>query len=81
MSLLVVINVDTPTATDPRLNLTMRVQNIQHLLDGEVDITPDENIPSLLHQEAMISSSGNRDKGTVANPGNGEPMINPSMDV
>ena len=46
MSQSVVIDVDTPTATDPRLNLTTRVQNIQHLLDGELDITPDENIPS-----------------------------------
>ena len=46
MSQSVVIDMDTPTVTDPRLNLTARVQNIQHLLDGESDITQDENIPS-----------------------------------
>ena len=73
MSRSVVINVDTPTATDPRLNLTARVQNIQHLLDGESDITPNENIPSPLQQEETISSSGNRDDRSVTNPGDGEP--------
>ena len=56
MSRSVVIDMDTPMATDPRLNLTSRVQNIQHLLDGESDITPDENVPSLLQQEETISS-------------------------
>ena len=73
MSRPVVIDVDTPTATDPRLNLTARVQNIQHLLDSESDITPDENIPSLLQQEETISSSGNGDDRSVMNPGDGEP--------
>ena len=75
MSRSVVIDVDTPTATDPRLNLTARVQNIQHLLDGESDITPDENIPSPLQQEETISLSGNGDDRSVMNPGDGEPMI------
>ena len=74
MSRSVVIDMDTPTATDPRLNLTARVQNIQHLLDGESDITPDENIPSPLQQEETISSSGNGDDRSVTNPGDGEPM-------
>ena len=74
MSRSVVIDVDTPTATDPRLNLTARVQNIQHLLDGESDITPDENIPSPLQQEKTISSSGNGDDRSVTNLGDGEPM-------
>ena len=54
MSRSVVIDVDTPTATDPRLNLTTRLQNIQHLLDSESDITPDENIPSPLQQEETV---------------------------
>ena len=73
MSRSVVIDMDTPTATDPRLNLTTRVQNIQHLLDGESDITPDENIPSPLQQEETISSSGNGDDRSVMNLGDGEP--------
>ena len=51
-----------------------RVQNIQHLLDSESDITPDENIPSPLQQEETISSSGNGDDRSVTNPGDGEPM-------
>ena len=76
MSRSVVIDVDTTTATDPRLNLTARVQNIQHLLDGESDITPDENVPSPLQQAETISSSGNRDDRSVTNPGDGEPMSN-----
>ena len=75
MSRSVVIDVDTPTATDPQLNLTARVKNIQHLFDGESDITPDENIPSLLQQEETISSSGNGDDGSVTNLGDGEPTI------
>ena len=75
MSRSVVIDVDTPMATDPRLNLTARVQNIQHPLDGESDITPDENIPSPLQQEETISSSGNGDDGSVTNPEDGEPTI------
>ena len=62
-------------ATDPRLNLTTRVQNIQHLLDGESDITPDENIPSPLQQEETISSSGKGDDRWSKNPGDGEPTI------
>ena len=74
MSRSVVIDVDTPMATDARLNLTTRIQNIQHLLDGESDITPDENIPSPLQQEETISSSGNGDDGSVMNPGDGKPM-------
>ena len=73
MSRSVVIDVDTPTATDPRLNLTTRVQNIQHLLDSESDITPNENIPSPLQQEETISSSGNGGDRSVTNPGDGEP--------
>ena len=76
MSQSVVIDMDTPMATDPRLNLTARVQNIQHLLHGESDITPDDNIPSRLQQEETISSSGNRDDRSVMNPGDGEPMSN-----
>ena len=75
MSRSVVIDMDTPTATDPRLNLPSRVQNIQHLLDGESDITPDENVPSLLQQEETISSSGNGDDGSAINPREGEPTI------
>ena len=58
----------------PDFNLTTRVQNIQHLLDGKSDITPDENIPSPLQQEETISSSGNGDDRSVTNPGDGEPM-------
>ena len=81
MSQSVVINVDTPMATDPRLNLTARVQNIQHLLDSESDITPDENIPSPLHQEDTISSSGNGDEGVEVNPGNDEPTSNQGTNV
>ena len=77
----VVIDMDTPTATDPRLNLTARVQNIQHLLDSESDITPDENVPSPLHQEDTISSSSNGDDGSVTNLGNGEPMSNEGTEV
>ena len=81
MSRSVVIDVDTPTATDPRLNLTARVQNIQHLLDSESDITPNENIPSLLQQEETISSSGNGDDRSVTNPGDGEPMSRGDIEV
>ena len=81
MSQSVVINVDTPMATDPRLNLTARVQNIQHLLDSESDITPDENVPSPLQQEDTISSSGNRDDRSVMNPGNSEPTSNEGTQV
>ena len=76
MSRPVVIDVDTPTATDPRLNLTTRVQNIQHLLDGKSDITSDENVPSPLQQEETISSSGNGDDRSVMNPGDVEPTSN-----
>ena len=76
MSQSVVINVNTPTATDPRLNLTTRVQNIQHLLDGESDITPDENVPSPLQQEKTISSSGSGEDRSVMNLGDGEPTSN-----
>ena len=76
MSRSVVIDIDTPTATDPRLNLTTRVRNIQHLLDGESDITPDDNIPSPLQQEETISSSGNGDDRSVMNLGDGEPTSN-----
>ena len=75
MSRSVVIDVNTPTATDSRLNLMARVQNIQHLLDGESDITPDENIPSLLQQEETISSSGNGDDRSSTNLGDGESTI------
>ena len=81
MSRSVVIDVDTPTATDPRLNLTARVQNIQHLLDCESDITPNENIPSLLQQEETISSSGNRDDRSVTNLGDGEPTSRRDIEV
>ena len=81
MSQSLVTDVDTPMATDSRLNFTARVQNIQHLLDGELDITPDENIPFPLHQEDTISSSGNGDEGAVANLGNGELMSNQGTDV
>ena len=45
-------------------------------MDGESDITPDDNVPSLLQQEETISSSGNRDDRSVTNPGDGEPMSN-----
>ena len=76
MSRSVVIDMDTPTATDPRLNLTTRVQNIQHLLDSESDITPDDNVPSLLQQEETISSSGNGDDRSIMNLGDGEPTSN-----
>ena len=81
MSQSVVIDMDTPMATDPRLNLIMRVQNIQHLLDSELDITPDEKIPSPFHLKDTISSSGNGDEGALVNPGNSEPIINQNMDV
>ena len=76
MSQSVIIDIDTPTATDPRLNLTARVQNIQHLLDGESDMATDEDIPSPLHQEDTISSSGNGVEGAVLNPGNEELTMN-----
>ena len=59
---------DTPTAVDPRLNLTTRVQHIQHLLDGESDITPDDNIPSPLNQEDTISSSNNINEDGIVDP-------------
>ena len=72
----VVIDMDTPMATDPRLNLTTRVQNIQHLLDDKSDITSDDNVPSPLQQEETISSSSNGDDRSVMNRGDGEPMSN-----
>ena len=77
----VIIDMDTPTATDPRLNLTARVQNIQHLLDGKSDITPDESIQSPLHQEDTISSSGNGEDRVVTNLRNGEPTRNDGTKV